>query len=314
MSSTTAAVATAPDPRAAAIIDYDSHTFDEYAAKWDVPLGPGGGAGTDVRMVAQNRAFSIAPVPFQTRADAIDDHPKYFAVSHDLFAMPQIGSLQFSVDIKTSSRRTQPGRAIHESYADNPHESRPYAQFTIEGQQAVLMFDMTNVETGKVFDWFVSGSSVFALIERLPSRKNPTRSATDPGYVGRDSAYTEIIGSSRTDTSTICMRSSVEYFLDGDLFARVDHVGIPRDTQGAAYTGVYPSHDRAPGEELKDRMNTFAIGHGLHNVLDAFPFGHPDPPDEAGSILMAKHLFGRGPQARFAQGQFSKFEVITTSD
>jgi hypothetical protein len=60
-------------------------------------------------------------------------------------------------------------------------------------------------------------------------------------------------------------------------------------------------------------MNTFAIGHGLCDLLDAFPFGHPDPPDQAGSILMAERLFGRGAQGQFALGQFTKFQVTTTS-
>jgi hypothetical protein len=42
------------------------------------------------------------------------------------------------------------------------------------------MFNISNVETGQLFDWFVSGSSAFALIERLPamSRTRRCRRAT----------------------------------------------------------------------------------------------------------------------------------------
>jgi len=43
--------------------------------------------------------ISLSAVPFQTGADAIFDHAKYFAASHDGFPMPECGSLEFSVDI-----------------------------------------------------------------------------------------------------------------------------------------------------------------------------------------------------------------------
>jgi hypothetical protein len=101
--------------------------------------------------------------------------------------------------------------------------------------------------------------------------------------------------------------SSVVYVLDGDLFARVDHVGIPLDVQGVDYTGVYSSYGGAHGEELGYRMDTFIIGHGLFNVLDAFPFQHPGAPGLAVSIPLAERLFGQG-----AEGEFSKFAGTTT--
>jgi hypothetical protein len=92
----------------------------------------------------------------------------------------------------------------------------------------------------------------------------------------------------------------VEFLLDGDVRACVDHVGIPLDRQGVEYTGVYPSYETAPGEELGPFMNTFVMAHGLHNVLDAFPFQHPDAPELAVSIPMSERLFGQGARAEFS--------------
>jgi hypothetical protein len=304
----------------AVVVEYAAYSLGEYAARWDLPMGPGEMAVSDTRAVTESGVFSIAAVPFRTSVDAVYDHAKYFAVSHESFPMPDNGSLEFSVDIAATTPGTQPGRVVHGAYTDTPDGARPYAQSTSEAQQAALMFNMTNVETNQVFDWFVAGSSAFALIERLPSSvTNPKLAASDPGYVGLDRAYTQIVKSASlspggTHTFTIrytrsATRSTVEYLLDGNLFATVDHVGIPLDTQGVAYTGPFPSYKQAPGEELKDRMRTFTIGHGLYNVLDPFPFQHADAPELAVSVPMTERLFGQG-----AQGAFSHFEVRTVAD
>jgi hypothetical protein len=298
---------------------YDSETLEHYASNWDLPMGLGEMAANDTRNV-ENGKFRLRAVPFKTGADAIYDHAKYFAVSRESFPMPKDGWLQFAVDIKATTPGTQPGRVIHGHYTDTPDGARPYAQSTLEGQQAAVMFNMTSVETGQVFDWFVSGSSVFALIERLPSSvtssKLPSRNAA---YVGLGRAYTQIIKSAPLEpgeTHTYAIRytrdatqSSVEYFLDGNLFTRVDHVGIPLDTEGTSYTGIYPSYDSAPGEELKERLDTFVMGHGLYSMLDAFPFQHPDAPHEAVSIPIGERLFGQG-----AEGEFGNFAITTDAN
>jgi hypothetical protein len=283
-------------------------------------MGPGEMAINDTRKVTEDGVVSISAVPFQTGADAVFDHAKYFAVSHDTFSMPENGSIKFSADIAARTPGTEPGRVIHGMYTDTLDGSRAYGQPTIEGQQAALMFNVSSVETSQLFDWFVSGSSAFALIERLPSiANNPILSKDDPAYVGLDKAYTQIIKSialepGHTHNYAIsymrnASESSVEFHLDGDLIARVEHVGIPLDTQGVDYTGVYPSYEGAPGEELGDRMNTFVIAHGLYSVLDAFPFQHPDAPEQAVSIPIPERIFGQG-----AQGEFSNFEVTTLVD
>jgi hypothetical protein len=303
----------------ASVIAYDSHSLDEYASKWETPMGRGEMAVGGTLKVDQDGVLNIGAVPYRTSADEIHDHAKYFAASHEKFAMPKSGSLQFSADIRATTPGTEPGRVIHGHYTDTPDGSRPYAQPTIEGQQAALMLDMQNLETAQLFDWFVSGRSAFALIERLPSNvRNPTLSADDPAYVGLEEIHTQIIKVAPLEpgeTHNYAIRytrdatqSFVEYLLDGELFARVDHVGIPLDTQGAEYTGIYPSYNNAPGEEVGPRMDTFVMAHGLYSVIDAFPFQHPDAPELAVSVPVSERLFGQG-----AQGRFSKFEVTTVS-
>jgi hypothetical protein len=271
----------------------------------------------DTRQVSKDGAVSLGAVPFQTGADAVFDHAKYFAVSRDTFLAPATGSLQFAVEIEAHTPGTQLERVIHGHHTDPPTGGWPYAQSVTEGQQAALMFNMTNVETHQLFDWFVSGHQAFALIERLPSNiTDPTLSASDPEYVGLDRAYTQMIRSApiTPGAHTYAIRylrdpiqSAVEYLLDGKLFARVNHVGIPLDIQNVPYTGTYPSHAGAVGEELKDRLNTFVMGHGLYSMLDAFPFQHPDAPAEAVSIPLTERLFGQG-----ADGTFSRFEITAT--
>jgi len=303
-----------------AIIHYDSHSIEEYTAKWDTPMGLGEMAFNDTRKVTEDGVVSMSAVPFQAGADAVFDHAKYFAASHELFPMPESGSVEFSADIAAVTPGTEPGRVIHGSYNDSPGGDRPYAEPTLEGQQAAFMFNVTNMETSQLFDWFVSGSSAFALIERLPSvANNPTLNRDDPAYVGLDKAYTQIITSVTLEPGTThtyvirykrnAAQSSVEFLLDGDVRARVDHVGIPLDRQEVEYTGVYPSYQDAPGEELGPRMNTFVIAHGLYNVLDAFPFQHPDAPELAVSVPMSERLFGQG-----AQAEFGNLTVTTVSD
>jgi hypothetical protein len=303
-----------------AIIHYDSHSIEEYAAKWDTPMGLGEMAFNDTRRATEDGVVSVSAVPFQSGADGVFDHVKYFASSHELFPMPEIGTIEFSADIAAVTPGTQPGRVIHGSYTETPGWILPYAESTLEAQQAAFMFNVTNLETSQLFDWFVSGNSAFALIERLPSIANhPMLSKDDPAYVGLDKAYTQIVTSvplKPGTTHTYAIRykrnhtqSSVEFLLDGDVRARVDHVGIPLDRQEVEFTGVYPSVHGAPGEELGPTMNTFVIGHGLYSMLDAFPFQHPDAPELAVSVPLTERLFGQG-----AQADFTNLTVTTIAD
>jgi hypothetical protein len=76
------------------------------------------------------------------------------------------------------------------------------------------------------------------------------------------------------------------------------------DKQGIPFTGYAPS--TGPGEPLKDRLNSFVIGHGLFSLLDAYPYQHPDAPELSVSIPMTERLFGQG-----AIGNWDKFKVTT---
>jgi hypothetical protein len=278
-----------------------------YSEQWATPYGPGEGR-TEVR----TNSVTLEAAPFITGADrSVFDHIKHFRQSKQSFAVPQSGSLEFSIDIEAQTPGTQPGRMIHGCYGPQGSFSaldqpciRPYAKPTLEGQQASVLFNMTG-DNMQLFDWFVSGTRAFALIERLPS------SVTGIGKVGLDTAYTQIIKETPITPGFhhFSIRytreygaSSVDYLIDDKLFSHVDKVGIPLDVQEVPYTGTYRS--LGPGELLS--IDSFQMGFGLFSVLDAFPFQHPDRPDLSVSIPISERLFGQG-----AIGTLKNFQVAT---
>jgi hypothetical protein len=299
-------------------INYDSKDLSEYLTKWaniygELEVAPGVG-GT--RTQAKNGEFTVSAVPFHVGADfSVYDHLKYIAISTEEFEVPQNGSLEFSVRIEASTPGTVPGRVIRGCYGGpfsfpdvNAPCSQPWSATALEGQQAGVVLNMINFATGQLFDWFVSGHQVFALIERLPSN------VTGSGNVGLERAYTQIIKVADIKPGKphhVAIRysrgpglSRVDYFLDGQLFTSVDNVGVPLDVQGVPFTGYSPSY--GAGEPLAGSLDSFVIGHGLFSLLDAFPYQHPDRPDLSVSIPMSERLFGQG-----AVGTFKNFKVST---
>jgi len=291
------------------VISYGWKDQSEYNRRWTAPYGPGEGSAE----VSEN-AVILRATPFKTGADSgVYDHIKHFRLSTQSFVVPKNGSFELAVDINSQTPGTEPGRVIHGCYGPSGSFSSidqkctlPYAKPTLEGQQASAMMNMTGSNM-QLFDWFVSGGHAFALIERLPS------SVTSVANFGLDKAYTQIIKETPITAGThhFSIRyvrgrdvSSVEYFIDYQLFTHVDRVGIPLDVQGVPYTGTYPS--LGPGEQLT--IDEFLIGHGLFSCLDAFPFQHPDRPDLSVSFPMTERLFGQG-----AVGTFKDFEVTTQS-
>jgi len=302
-------------------ISYDAKSLAEYGQMWANPYGrlqlDAGGTLT----VNSSGDVRVRAVPYTVGADySVYDHLKYIAISTQSFPVPQSGSVMFSVRITAQTPGTQAGRLIRGcagagfSFVDvNAPCIQSYAQPALEGQQAGVVLNMINFATGQLFDWFVSGTKVFALIERLPSNvTNPTLPTWDPNYVGLEKAYTQIIKEQdivpgkKVDVAIRYTRgpgvSRVEYFLDGALFASVNDVGVPLDVQGVPFTGYAPSYGR--GEVLS--LDSFVIGHGLFSLLDAFPYQHPERPDLSISIPMSERLFGQG-----ADGTWEKFTVTT---
>jgi hypothetical protein len=282
------------------------YTIADYAMKWFNPYGLGemDSTGGDTRSFRGNK-FSISAVPFTVGYDfSVFDHLKYLAVSTQSFPVPTRGSITFSSVIQAQTPGTQAGRIIEGTYIQS---GAPYAQPAFEGQQAGAVMNMIDFGTGQLFDWFISGSRAFTLIERLPS------TVTGVGEVGLDKAYTQIIDEFpiTPGPQKVAIRYTrdggtafVEFLLNGKLVSRVDNVGVPLDKQGKPYTGVYPSY--GPGEPLADQIQSFVIGHGLFSLLDAFPFQHPDRPDLAVSIPLENRLFGQG-----ARASFDRFTVET---
>ena len=269
-------------------------------------------AVSDTHDFSTGKSSIKAPV-FQTGSDdSVYDHLKYIGVSTQTFAVPTAGKLNFSSTIDATAFNTQPGGRLVSGTCSS---GAPFSATVREGQQAAAMMNRIDFSTGQLFDWFISGSTAFTLIERLPSSvTNPTLSSSDPGYVGIDKMYTRIIkevpiGAGPHDVSiTYSDSGSVSYLLDGSLVSQINQVGVPLDKQGVVdWSGVYPSY--GAGEPLAGKIHNLAIGHGLFTLLDAFPFQHSDRPDLVVSIPLPQRLFGQGMNA-----SFDNFTVTTVPE
>ena len=314
----------APEPRTT-VATYDNfdkpggYTMADYVQKWQTRFGPGDMAVEDTRSF-EGGAFSVDAVPFKTAHDSsVLDHVKYLATSSETFSIPRIGSIEFSADITAETPGIQPGHVIHGTYGP-PYSypaGKPWQQTLLDGQQAAVSLHMIDFHTGQLFDWLITTNLAYPLTERLPSSvSNPSMPPADPNYAGRDEMYTQYLNPvpiapgphhyairfTRSETT-----SFVEYFLDGQLAARVDRVGIPLDVQGIPYTGVFPS--LGPGQLLVDQLNSVTMAHGLVAVVDAFPFHHHESPEMSVSIPRHERLFGQG-----ARGDFDNFKVTTVDE
>jgi hypothetical protein len=89
---------------------------------------------------------------------------------------------------------------------------------------------------------------------------------------------------------------------------------VPLDVQGVEYTGISPAIPGATGEDLRNKINSFTIGHGTFSLVDAFPYqwgwfdvclgGPLDSLTTAAcglsvSIPTSQRLFGQGVRAHF---------------
>jgi hypothetical protein len=290
--------------------DEPGYGFDDYFAKWNNGFGPGEMSVSDTRTF-DGSTFSVSALPFQTAFDfSVFDHIKYLALSNQAFAVPTKASITFSATIDATVVGTQPeGRTIYGVYgppgcAEDPAcaaTAEPWEGVALEGQQAGATLHMIDFATGQLFDWFVSGSTAFALVERLPATV-----IGSPAGGTRDTMYTQIVKEVAIDdgpheVSITFFRDSgksyVDFRLDGKRIARVEKVGVPLDEQNQSYTGIYPSI--GAGEELGSQINAVSIGHGLFSLLDAFPFQHPDAPELSVSIPISERIFGQGAGATF---------------
>jgi hypothetical protein len=292
--------------------DFDSpgYSMTDYLSRWTNIYGPGEMAVRETRSFTGG-TFSIDAAPFQTGYDfSVYDHLKYLAASNASFAMPQEGSVTFSMDLTVETPGTLPGgRAVIGTYGPSysyPAGS-PYSAVALEPQQASASLHMIDFSTGQLFDWLVAGHKAVTLIERLPSVvTNNTADVNSPDYVGLSKMYTQIIeevavtpGTHRYAITYTREKndSYVEYFMDGKRVSKVKNVGVPLDVRGIKYSGIYPS--LGPGEILRDEVNSLVMAHGLISLMDAFPFQHPEAPELSVSIPLSERLFGQGARASF---------------
>lgn len=296
-------------------VTYDSfdspgYDIDAYLAKWNNGFGLGEMTVSDTRTF-DGDDFYVGALPFQTAIDlSVFDHIKYLALSNQSFDVPTVGAVTFSASIDAETIGTDPaGRLIHGVYgpsfcADDPgcaSTAEPWTGLALEGQQAGATLHMIDFTTGQLFDWFVSGSTAFALVERLPATVigSPTGGTIDTMYTQivrevpiSDGPHEVAIRFFRTRGT-----AHVDFLLDGERIARVNRVGIPLDVQGRQYTGIYPS--LGDGELLAAQIDSVTIGHGLFSLVDAFPFQHPDAPELNVSIPVSERIWGQGAAARF---------------
>ena len=165
-------------------------------------------------------------------------------------------------------------------------------------------------------------ASIVGLLVTLYTLYQVTRLPSTLRHHSRNRHLTQIIdnvrvssGSHHVSIAYSANTNSVEYRLDGKLISHVNDVGIPLDKQHVKFTGTYPS--LGPGENLKGKIGSFSIGHGLFSLLDGFPFQHPESPALSVSIPVGTgnpadagkaRLFGQG-----ADGTWDNF-VVTTID
>src|SRR5580693_8747254 len=228
------------------------YSLTDYNEKWMTPNGLGEMAVEDARSFSGAR-LRVSAVPFQTGSDVgVDDHRKYLAVSTRTFPVPLDGTLVLSADVKASTPGTVPGLTQLGVYGPSgswldpaKRPARPeYTARRLQGQQAGVVMNMLDFCTGQVFDWFIASDTAFALIERLPT--------VVTGNVGNPD----------------CGEAWVDYFLNHQLIAHVEKIGIPLDKQGVPFTGIYPS--AGDGELVADQLDSVRFGHGQFSLLDAF--------------------------------------------
>jgi len=303
---------------------------------WSNPYGLGEIASPDADHFESftGGAERVRAVPFKTGADfSVYDHLKYMEVSNSAFPVSAKGSVEFSADMTAETPGTVAsltqlgifGPPFTWTDPSSPPVTPDYSAKVLQGQQAGVVLNMVDFCTGQLFDWFLAGDTAFTLIERLPT--NVTLNTTNPNCpaateVGRSKMYTQIVeevpvtgGSHHFSISYSAKQNAVEYRLDGKLITRVNDVGIPLDRQHVNYTGTSPS--LGPGENLKGKISSFSIGHGLFSLIDAFPYQHPEASELSVSIPVGTanpadagkaRLFGQG-----ADGTWDNF-VVTTID
>ena len=98
-------------------VSYDSKDDAEYAAKWANIYGPGELAVGGTRTVSIGKGVTVSAVPFDIgRLQRLRPPQVHRASARSTFAVPAVGSLEFSVEMTASTPGTQAGRVIHGCY------------------------------------------------------------------------------------------------------------------------------------------------------------------------------------------------------
>ena len=217
------------------------------------------------------------------------------------------GSLEFSVDTTASTPGTQAGCIVHgcygppSSYLAVAMVRSPVRGDGAPGSAGGRVLNMINFDTGQLFDWFLAGDTAFALIERLPSTVTGNPALDWTSLIPRSSKRSRSSRARRTTslsaTHAVPARRESST-LDGMLFTSVDNAESRRQARRSVHRLCAVARQ---GEQLKDRLDSFVIGHGLFS-LRRLPYQHPDAPELSVSILMSERPVRAG-----AIGTWNKF-------
>lgn len=266
---------------------------DDYDAKWFHPFFDIGVGEPTLPVGFEGGALDLDAVPFTYANGEVTslpfpaptfDHIKYIGVSNEEFSIPVNGSLMFSADIVARTPGAVPGLEMR---ATDAITGEPVHYDMLEGRQAMVTLHMINLltsdpaESGQLFDFLVSENKALGLTERLFGFGNP------PGDVNK--AYTQIVFEVDLEPGVVhnfairysrkpgLPKDQVEWLIDGKVVGKIKTIGVPLDDQRPVYYSQFPITDPSDpagaGEELKSRMNTVRMAHGLFSLLDVWPYG-----------------------------------------
>lgn len=211
----------------------------------------------------QNRktGLTVSSVPFTKRSQGILDHTKFLVLTQQSFTVPD-ADIELFVEATMSYRST--GLTINGELAPG---IRKYAagiqSIKDEPRLSAGTLNLVDLDTGMVFDFVFSDSTIYALYEHLP--------VTDDTYVF---TFAKAVASRPDDlTKPVVLRigynkfrNEVTWYIDGNPVYKVQRVGLPlveRDLY-VLNGDVYPKR------EVK--IESLAAGFGTFTLLDFFPF------------------------------------------
>lgn len=209
----------------------------------------------------ERTGLTITSVPFTKRAPGILDHTKYLVLTQKSFMVPT-EDMELFLEANVFWRATglvQDGKLAPgiQKYAAGIQNIRD------EPRLSAGALNFLDLDTGMVFDFILSDSTIYALYEHLPVTED-TRVFT----------FAKAVGSRATNLDTPVnlkigyngYRKLVTWYIDGNPVFQVVRPGLPLvDRSLYVLNG-----DLFPEREVE--VQSLAAGFGNFTLLDFFPF------------------------------------------